>query len=113
MEVYTFVSAPFRIAGKWDIVKTEVDEYERVNIGKGYYAIVFNNPIKDLWHIALEDCGALIMTDNNKEGGIRKVKGDVETGDVAIMKKQIKKGKSDCRAATLITFDDFCGKFKS
>jgi hypothetical protein len=113
MEVYTFSSNPFRIAGpQHDIIKTKVEEYSRVHIGLGYYAIIFKNEIRDLWHFALEDCGALIMTDNNKDGGLRKIRGDVETGDPNLMKKQIRKGKNDLKHATLIDFDDFCGRFK-
>ena len=113
MEVYTFVSNPFRMGGRqYDTIKTEVEEYERIKIGRGYFAIIFENKLKGLWHIALEDCGALIMTDNNKEGGIRKVRGDVETGDSKIMEEQIKKGKRDCASATMVTFETFCEKFR-
>lgn len=113
MVVYTFVSAPFRMGGNLlDSIKTDVDEYERVNIGKGYYAIVFKNSKKDIWHVALEDCGALIMTDITKEGAIKKVKGDVESGDEELMQKQIRKGRIDCRMARMLTFDQWCEKFK-
>jgi hypothetical protein len=113
MEVYTYVSNPFRMGGpQRDIIKTEVEEYHRVSIGQGYFAIIFENKIRGLWHFALEDCGALIMTDNNKEGGLKKVRQDVETGDLEIMKKQIKRGKIECTGACLVDFNTFCSKFK-
>lgn len=113
MEVYTFVSNPFRMGGpQHDVVKTKVEEYERIKIGKGYFGIVFKNSVKLLWHVALEDCGALIMTDNTRQGAVNKVKLDVENGCEKVMEDQIKKGKRDLAKALLIPFDDWCEKFK-
>lgn len=114
MEVYTFSSNPFRMGGpQHDIIKTKVEEYSRVHIGRGYYAIIFKNEIRNLWHFVLENCGALIFTDKNKDNGLKTVRQDVETGDPKLMEQQIKQGKSDCASATLIDFDDFCRRFKN
>lgn len=114
MEVYTYRSNPFRIAGRqYDTIKTEIEEYRRISIGKGYFGILFKNTEKNLWHIAIEDCGAIIWTDKNKEDGIKKVKDDVETGDPQIMKTQIKKGKDEIQGAILLSNADFFRKFKS
>lgn len=113
MEIYTFSSNPFRMGGpQFDIIKTNVEEYERINIGKGYFALIVKNPLKNLWHFVLENCGAIIWTDNNKEGGIKKVKSDVETGDEKIMEEQIKKGLNDRSHAILLETDDFFKRFK-
>lgn len=113
MEIYTYSSNPFRMGGpQQDIIKTVVEEYERISIGKGYFAIVCKNTVKDLWHIALEQGGAIIMTDNDKAGGIRKVKHDVEIGDEKLMKQQVQRSLREVKTATLLESNEFFRRFK-
>jgi hypothetical protein len=98
---------------QYDTIKTEIEEYRRISIGKGYFGILFKNTEKNLWHIALENCGAIIWTDKNKEDGIKKVKDDVETGNPQIMREQIEKAKNEIQSALLLSNSDFFRKFKS
>ena len=86
MEVYTKVPTPFSFGGKYAYIKTDIQEYERVDIGQGYYGIVFRNNHVKLWHIAQEDCGALIGSDISKAKLIKRVKADVGNGDIKTMK---------------------------
>lgn len=113
MEIYTYSSNPFRVGGRqYDIIKTNVEEYERINIGRDYFAIVVKNHLKDLYHVALENCGAIIWTDSDKENAIKTVKHDVETGDEEIMKKQIKQGLFEREKGILLENNEFFRRFK-
>ena len=76
IEVYTMLPTPFRMGASETPAKTVIEEYERVDIGKGYFGVVFKNPTKKLWHIALEDCGALIGTMESRAALIKRTKND-------------------------------------
>lgn len=93
-------------------VATNVEQYTRVDIGRGYYALVFQNPVHKQWHVALEDCGALIQHAGTKRKAIERVKKDVETGDPELMKKQIAKGKTDLKNADLLEPAEFFSLLK-
>jgi hypothetical protein len=94
MKVYTEVPTPFRFYSSVGFIRTEIEEYERISIGHGYYGILFKNIVADLWHMAQEDCGALIGSDKSKAKLIKSVKQDVKGGSPKLMKQQIKMGKS-------------------
>jgi hypothetical protein len=96
----------------WNPIATEIDQYERVGIGRKHFACVVKNPTKKMWHIFLESCGALIWTDTGKTKAIAKVKKDVLTGDPRLMKEQIAQGKMDCASAKTISNEDFFRLFK-
>jgi hypothetical protein len=113
MEVYTVMNTPFAFGGLTCEIKTDIEEYERVDLGKGYFGMVFKNPKTKQYHLALECCGALIGSDKSKANLIKNVKNDVETGDDKIMKTQINKAKNDLKTAKLLDrktwFDHFRG----
>ena len=111
MEVYTVMSTPFAFGGLNCEVKTDIQEYERVDLGKGYFGIVFKNPNTKQYHLALECCGALIGSDKSKATLIKRVKNDVETGDDKIMKTQINQAKIDLKGAKLLENEEWFNKF--
>lgn len=112
MEVYTYCANPWKFGGTSDIIKTNIEEYERVNIGKDYFGILYKNPVKNLWHISIEQ-GAIIGTSKNRAGLLRKVRRDVKTGDEKIMKQQIEKSISECEQAIEMEPIDFFDLFRS
>lgn len=113
IEVYTIMPAPFRMGGTLeDYLKTEIEEYKRVDIGAGYFGILFHNPHTDNWHMALEACGALIGTNKSKAKLIKQVKGDVESGTPEIFEKQIEMGKSQMRQAQRTSSEDWFSRFR-
>lgn len=112
MHVYTLASNPFRFGATHDLVKADIDEYERVHIGKGYYAIVFYNPVRSIYHIALEDGGALIGTDMDKVILINRIKREVAEGDEEVMVQQVQMAKEQLAKAELIERDRWFQKFK-
>ena len=79
-EVYTTIPAPFRLGTNVDYIKTEIEEYQRVDIGSGYFGILFQNLITKSWHMGLEDCGALVGTNKSRAKLIATVKKDVSGG---------------------------------
>jgi hypothetical protein len=113
IEVYTEIPTPFRIAGpSHSPIKTEIEEYERVHIGNGYYGILFHNDSANLWHMAQEDCGALIGTDHSKMKLVRRVRGDVSGGNAEVMKEQIKMGKKQLKQADYISPEGWFNRFR-
>jgi hypothetical protein len=112
MEVYTVMSTPFAFGGLKCEIKTDIQEYERVDLGKGYFGIVFKNPNSKQHHMALECCGALIGTDKSKANLIKKVKNDIDTGDDKIMRMQINQAKIDLKGAKLLENEEWFNKFR-
>lgn len=112
MEVYTVMPTPFRLGGTSINIKTTIEEYERVLIGRGFYGILFKNPIKNLWHMSLENCGALIGTDKSRASLIKRIKKDIFIGDEKIMMKQIEQGISELKGAAVMERDEWFEKFK-
>ncbi len=111
-KVYTWKPEPFMLGGTGRFITTTLEEYERIDIGAGYYAYVFQNPIHKHWHVALEACGALIQGGKTKKTAIGRVKKDVQTGDRSLMNKQIKQGVRDRDNATEIPPGEFFGLLK-
>jgi hypothetical protein len=95
-----------------DIIKTNVENYERVELGKGYFGVVVKNPVKEAFHLAEETSGALIGSDVRKMNLIKKVKKDVSTGDPEVMKIQIKQGKHEREIAISLESPEFFRRFK-
>jgi|GEM_PF-6538935 len=112
VEIYTMMATPFRMGGAMEgPVKTLVEEYERVNIGKEFFGILFKNPKKKLWHIGLESCGALIGTMESRAAVIKTTKNDVESGDEELMKVQIELGKRQLKQAEFMKPDQWFSRF--
>ena len=99
------------LGGKGRYIATTIEEYERVDIGAGYFAYIFKNPQKNIWHIAQADCGALIGADSTKSRLLKKTRKDVEGGDLKEMNAQIKQGKKDCERAEVIDSEKFFSYF--
>ncbi len=112
MEVYTVMPTPFAIARVSINIKTTIEEYERILIGRGFYGILFKNPVKNLWHISLENCGALIGTNKSRATIIKEIKKDIFDGDEKIMMKQIEQGISELKGAAVMERDEWFEKFK-
>ena len=112
MEVYTHCTNPWKFGGTHDIIKTRIEEYERVDIGKGYFGIIFMNPVKLLWHISLEQ-GAIIGTSKSKAALLKRIRQDVQTGDKKVMEQQIEKSINECDQAMEMEPIDFFDLFRS
>lgn len=112
-EVYTEIPTPFRVAGpSYSPLKTEIEEYERIDIGGGYYGILFHNKSVNLWHMAQEDCGALIGSDKSRAKLIKSIKKDVSIGDPEVMKNQIEMGKKQMRKADSVNPETWFNRFR-
>jgi hypothetical protein len=93
-------------------IATEIEEFERVMLTEEHAALVVKNPVKKLYHVFLESCGALVGTGLSRAKVIATARSDAQTGDPLIMKEQIRQGKKDCEAATSLPPHDFFGKFE-
>ena len=111
IEVYTLLPTPFGFGRKYAYIKTEIEEFERIDIGAGYYGILFKNEPKNLWHMAQEDCGALIGTNKSRAALIKQVKGDVASGTPEIFEEQIKQGKDQMSQAMFLERDEWFSYF--
>jgi hypothetical protein len=112
-EVYTEIPTPFRVAGpSYSPLKTEIEEYERIDIGAGYYGILFHNDHVNLWHMAQEDCGALIGTSESRAKLIKSIKKDVSGGDSRTMKLQIEMGKKQMAKADYVSPEAWFNRFR-
>jgi len=112
-EIYTIIPEPFRLGGSLKgYIKTTIDEYQRIDIGQGYFGILFENKDKKLWHIALEDCGALIGTLSSKAALIKQTRGDVASGTKEIFESQIEMGKRQMKQANFIEREEWLSKFR-
>lgn len=112
MEIYTYSPNPWKFGGTHDIIKTRIEEYERVEIGRGYFGILCKNPIKNLWHLSLEQ-GAIIGTDKSKAKLLNKVRRDVHHGDEKIMEQQVERSISECDQAIEMEPEKFFSLFQS
>ena len=113
MEIYTLRYSPFVMGGPTTFpIKTEIGEFERVPIGQGYYGLLVENPVKRLWHMVLEDCGAVIGTNKSKARLLKGIKNDVNTGDPKMMKQQISQGKTDLKNAKVTDVFEFFHGFR-
>ena len=112
MEVYTFVYNPFRMGGNVrQPTRTTIEEYEPLTLGGP--CAVFHNPIRDLWHVAVEACGAIVSTAKTKEDAIAQARDDLATADLEIVAKQIEQGKKDLARAKHVDRDEFFTLFKA
>ena len=111
-EVYTTISAPFKMGGTKDYIKTEIEEYQRVDIGFGYFGFLFQNSSTKGWHMALEDCGALIGSKQSRAKLIAMVKKDVSGGTPEIFESQIKRGKFEMKRSSFMERDEWFGHFR-
>lgn len=110
-EVYTSMPTPFRLGGSKGYIKTTIEEYERIYIGAGYFGILFYNKTANLWHMALEACGALIGSKKSKTSVIKMVKGDVAGGNPELFEQQIKMGKRQMSQAKFMERDEWFSHF--
>lgn len=110
-KVYTKMPTPFALGGLHTFIKTEIEEYERIDIGAGYFGILFQNKINKGWHLALESCGALIGTKKSRAKLISTVKKDVSTGTPEIFEQQIKMGMKQMSQAHFTERDEWFSKF--
>jgi hypothetical protein len=114
MEICTYQYVPFVMGGEThQPVKTHVEKFERVEIGKGYYGLLVQNPVKNLWHMVQEDCGCIIGTHRDKNTLIESVMQDVKTGDTSVMKEQIEFGKELVKRAREMEPKKFFSMFKN
>lgn len=111
MIVYTVAPSIFAFGGTHEFLKTEIDEYERINIGKGYYGILFYNDMRNIYHICEETSGTLIGTYRDKFILIGNIKSDVETGDTAIMIEQVKQGMENKERAKMLDKSEWFNRF--
>lgn len=93
-------------------ITTEIEEYERVDIGKGRFGIMVKNPTKGLWHIFEDECGALIGTHRDKAMVYGNVCADVAGGDEEIMKEQVAQGLVQRDSVDIMTSNKFFSAFK-
>lgn len=109
----TIMPTPFSFGGTHRYIKTSIEEFERIDIGLGYFGILFKNPVSKQWHLCLENCGALIGTDKSRANLIKRIKNDVETGDDKIMKTQITMAKKELEKALILEPAEWFGKFRT
>lgn len=113
MKIYTYCNNPFRMGGpQYDVIATEIQEYERVDLGKGFFGVVVKNSVKKMWHIADEVSGALVGTDKSRKALIKKTIADVECADVETMRGQQEHFKDVGKKAIVFNNEDFFKRFR-
>jgi hypothetical protein len=112
MEVYTRMSTPFAMCGTHIFIKTDIQKYEKIDLGKNYFGILFKNSNSKLWHMALENCGALIGSDKSKTKLVKRTKDDVSSGDPKIMESQIEVGRQQLKQAKILETKEWFKKFR-
>jgi hypothetical protein len=113
VRIWTLVYNPFNFGPVNTPTATEIDEYERIAIGKGYYGLLVYNRIKNLWHLAEEISGAIIGTNKSKTRLVNRVKIDVKSGDIELMKQQVTEGKDTGKYAKTVSQEEFFKKFST
>jgi hypothetical protein len=111
-EVYTSMPTPFRLGASESYIKTTIEEFERIDIGFGYYGILFQNPYNKAWHMGLEVCGSLIGSDKSRAKLIKRVRHDVSSGNPKIFEQQIEMGKRQMNKADFLERDEWFQKFR-
>lgn len=114
MLVYTRTVGSFMSFGidPGELIATDITKFERIKLVGKYYGIVFQNTSTKNWHVAVEDCGALVKTDATRPTAILQAMHDARTGDKKIMKQQIEQGKKDRDKAEVLSNDEFFRKFR-
>ena len=107
IRVYTWRTEPFALGGLGRHIAANLEEYERVDIGKGYYGIVFPNRGRDCWHLALENCGALVQSGYDRNQVIALAKADIKLANPKVLRDQISRGRQDQQDAELIKLEEF------
>ena len=82
-----------------------------MSIGQGYWGILVQNPIKKLWHLALEQGGAIIGSGYPKSKVLKQVRKDIETGNPVFMKYQVNQSLKESIKGRLLLNDDFFKSF--
>lgn len=113
MKIYTHKYEPFMMGGNLRRpIATEIEDYEKVNLGKGYFGILIKNPEQEKWHMCLEGCGAMIGTDDDKQTLVTNIITDMATGDEEVMKEQFAKALNELKNAEVMENERFFRMFK-
>lgn len=108
MRVYTKKYNPWVLGGPTTcLFATEIDEYEVVDLGRGYFGIAFYNTIRKEWLIAEKKSGGVIGIAETKEAAVATVKEDMKEGTNAVIDKQIKEAKAESKKAHNVSNDEF------
>jgi hypothetical protein len=115
MIIWTHVEARLRIDGiessTFYSIRTNVDDYERIHLGKGIYGALIYNHVKDLYHLAEEGCGAILMTGTCSQTIISMIKEDVKLRDMSDVGFQIHNGQRNRGLATQVCLTEFFSRF--
>ena len=110
MKVFTARARPFGMGGNTaELVATDIEEYERVSVGKGFYAIVFQDPQTNAWLVADERCGGVCGSGKTKAAAIKMVRKDVELSDVEDIEESLSEGIKRRDNAKCVSNDEFFG----
>lgn len=86
MKVYTRSYEPFRCGGNCEgLIATEVEEFERIKLTEEHAALVIKNPVKKLYHVFLESCGALVVTAPTRAKAVTEVMKDARAADSTVL----------------------------
>ena len=114
MYIFTFSQNALTFGKKPETIKTNIEEFARVSLGKGIFGILVKNPIKpDLFHLAEEQSGAIVGTGATAEEVVASVKQDIAATDIDMILAQILEAKVECRAAREFEPEHFFGSIKN
>ncbi len=114
MYIYTFSQNALTFGKKPEPIKTNIEEYARIALGKGIFGILVKNPIKpDLFHLAEEQSGAIVGTGATAEKVVASVKEDIATTDIDTILAQIQVAKVECQGAREFELARFFGSIKN
>lgn len=114
MYIYTFSQNALTFGKKPESIKTNIEEYARVVLGKGIFGILVRNPIKpDLFHLAEEQSGAIVGTGATAEEVVTSVKQDIAATDIDTILAQIREAKVECQDAREFESAHFFGSIKN
>lgn len=112
IEIYTLMTTLFALGGTHIYIKTNVENFERMDIGRGYFGLLVRNTNQKIWHMVEEQSGGIIGTDVSRSRLIEYIKEGVENGDSEVMEQQIVQGKKDCQSAKFMGPDEFFTRFR-
>lgn len=107
IKIYTWKDEPFSFGGKGRYIGTEIQEYERIDLGKGFFGLLVRNPYKKPFHMVDEISGALVGSAPTRLAVIKRVRKDVGEGEEEVMRGQQEEFKGVLQGIPMMENKDF------
>ncbi len=101
--------------GTKKFVKTKIDNYEKIEIGKKNKKIpclLFKDDVCKIWFCAVETCGTIVNYKKNKTELIKIIKKFVRNEDYDVLCEELNKMKRNCQKAEFEEKNIFFERFE-